>query len=141
MGPTDGRTGQGHKQGQPEARGATLEESALRDPATRAQVLDTLQGEHLGYKGAGVSLASYVAADRIVEAVGGKQQPVPKEVETGLLAGGLAGAGKELIRNRTAVKAAIKAPTSVTASALRTGVRDTPRELEISTSFIRSPGP
>ena len=108
---------------EPEARGATLEESALRDPATRAQVLDTLQGEHLGFKGAGVSLASYVAADRIVEAVGGKQQPVPKEVETGLLAGGLAGAGKELIRNRTAVKAAIKSPTSVTASALRTGAK------------------
>jgi hypothetical protein len=91
----------------------------LRNPATRKQALDVLQGEHSGIRGAAVNLASVIAADRIVDAIAPKQKPVAKETETGVIAGTLTGLGKEAIRNTASIKAAARG--SITAATIAKG--------------------
>lgn len=92
-------------------RGETVEQRMLSNPATRDEALRVLQGEHTGLKGAGINLASVLAADRIVNAIAPKQKPVAKEVETGLLSGTLTGIGKEALKNTSTIKAAARATT------------------------------
>jgi len=90
-------------------RGETVEQRMLSNPATREEALRVLQGEHTGLKGAGINLASVLAADRIVNAIAPKQKPVAKEVETGMLGGALTGIGKEALKNSSSIKAAARA--------------------------------